>query len=305
MYACPTCKKLHEEKTFYCDECCEYYCSLACFKYQDFHDYYVHGISEISDLTFSCCNIRYCMKCYIDIINLDRGEIIFLCDKCGRFFHDNCSIDSLKQENEGCMCRLCVDLKNSKTNLICRQCHEDCNVTQFSFSCLNDLEQDIHVDFSNCKKFNQLLEVVSSWKDEISECVSVKCNCEICEDIDNELSYIALLHLHKEYSEDQEHYIPDKLLSCKKYKRNAELLDSRVDRCLDCLSQKCDCDMCTNIQCNTTLMRLMFGDKDLNDEINYWDLGNEITPVEVLKALSENTENKCNCKICQCWKQYY
>lgn len=241
MYTCPYCQKIHNEDKFYCIECQKHYCSIECLKYQNSPEYDIHQLGDLSDMTFSCCGNRFCMKCYSEVIYYNRDDdIIYFCNKCNNFFHGDCYLDSLSQGDATCMCKLCIDLDNCTKNIICRKCHDEEDAKLFSFSNLSDIERYLPLDFSKCKKYKRLVDIVNSY------------------------SY----------------------------------------NFLDCLSIKCDCKLCINVECNTTLMRLLFSDEYINDITNYWDMGFDIAPVEVLKYLAENSPNNCNCDICQFWKEY-
>lgn len=313
MYTCPACQKTHEESKFYCDECQKYHCSLECLKYKDFTEYDECRAQELSDLTFSCCGTCYCTKCHSWMMYADTDEIILYCEKCERFFHDECECD-IDHGNESCMCKLCIDLKNNEKKVICPACHNECNVKQFGFENLIDIEQFmsydspvwgnldarqyygkrvkmvytdpnfmkryIGFDFSECKKFEKLKEVLNR---QYSTVVLVK---------------------NEDASDKANQYITKRIVNYKEFENIQEFYKAYIRDCLECKHIECDCKFCKNIKCNTLLFRLMFHDSDLNDGCNAWDMGNDLTPVRVLNEFAKSPENNCNCEICQFWKAY-
>lgn len=280
MYTCPVCQKTHEENKFYCDYCLEFYCSLECLKYQNFPEHDKFGVREMSDLTFNCCGTCYCAKCHSQLMYSGTDEIIRVCELCNRFFHDdcNCEIDPYCG-NESCMCKLCIDLQKGEKKIICKACHNQRNIKQFSFADLSDIKQFIQLDSPEWKNL-------------------------ICRHY-----YGRRAEVEFPDSRTMEHYIGFNFSNCKKYKQLIETFESNryvlsTAECLFANSIECDCNLCKNIKCKTTFARLMFNDWELNDGSNAWDMGCDLTPVEVLKAIAENPENNCDCEICQFWRAY-
>lgn len=313
MHTCPLCQKTHEEDKFFCDECQEYYCSLECLQYKNFPEHDERGVGELADLTFNCCDTCYCAKCHSWMMYSDTGEVILWCEICERLFHDNCDCD-IENGSESCMCKLCIDLKNNEKKVICKACHEQYDVEQLSFADLYDLEKYISFespewenlvsrqffgrrakgefpdpknmeyyigfDFSDCKKFEKLKEILNR---HYSTVVLVK---------------------NEDASDKVNQYITKEIVNYKEFENIQEFYKACIRDCLNCKHIECECKFCKNVKCNTLLFRLMFNDFGLNDHSNAWDMGNDFTPIEILKSIAENSENDCNCDICQFWKAY-
>ena len=285
MFTCPACQKTHEETKFYCDECHEHHCSLDCLKYKDFPEYDECRAQELSDLTFSCCGRCYCTKCHSWMMYADTDEIILWCEKCERFFHEDCQCD-IDNGNDSCMCRLCIDLKKDWKKVICPACHKEHNVKQFSFVNLHDVKQyidsRISFDFSNCKKFKKFREA-------------------LYQDYATSISFYVK---SKDDSDSDDQLVINELSDHEKSKNWKEIFETFIRNCMDCVNMECDCELCKNVKCNTLLFRLLFSDKKLNDDSDAWDYGNDFAPVKVLKSIAERSDNNCNCDICKFWKAY-
>jgi hypothetical protein len=205
-----------------------------------------------------------------------EDEIIVWCEKCKRFFHDDCECD-IEHGNESCMCKLCINLKNNEKKVICPACHDECNVKQFGFENLIDIEQFISFDSPE-------------WENLVSRQYFGRRAKMVCTD-----------------PNFAKHYIGFDFSECKKFEKLKEVVDLpkfNLSNYLPIKSIECDCKFCKNIKCNTLLFRLMFNDFELNDDSNAWDMGNDLTPVRVLNEFAKSPENNCSCEICQFWKAY-
>lgn len=286
MYTCPTCQTTHDEHRFYCDGCVKFYCSLGCLKYQDFPEYNVlyrqdmlnytysapnteywtNGyIHEMTDLSFICCDTCYCAKCHSQLINSPQRENILFCDMCKRFFHNDCHSD-LKYGYESCMCPMCISLELGLKIVVCKNCHEAYNVRPVSMSDLNDLKQFISFDSPEWKK---------------------------------------LIYKDDSNSKDGEQDISFDFSKCQKYQHVKEALEN-----LDTIKEedvlvKCDCELCRNIKCPTTLFRLMYNYPELLDITDDWDKGHDISPILALEMFTSHCPNKCHCEVCQFWGYGY
>ena len=282
MFTCPACQKTHEETKFYCNECNEFYCSLECLKYQNFPEYNVlytykstfkwlvnsgwpfasgvkYYMHDMTDLTFSCCNTCYCAKCHSHLIGSPRRENILFCERCKKLFHNDCNTD-LKNGSSSCMCKLCVGTTLGIKYIICKKCHEKCNIRQLNLSDLNDVNQFISFDSPEWENliYEKRLNSTNGGQDILFD-----------------------------------------FSDCKKYRG---IVDDTIPLDEDNVLIECDCEMCKNIKCPTTLFRLMYSCPELLDATG-WDDGLDIGPIVGLGLFACHRRNDCNCKICQFWAE--
>ncbi len=205
MNACPVCQESNSKSKIYCDNCHEYYCSLKCFRHYVVPLEHVYTVGEVSNLEFTCCKTQYCAKCFAQIL-IEHGRDVdrkpWHCSVCEKFFHDEC--DREMEIGIGCcMCRLCVELGSFYfKNMVCKKCHDDNEVKQFYLMNLEDVKQYASYDLSNCKKFKYLKENSFKSKFEISECLSIRCDCEACKNIKCPTTLIRLMFGDRKWNEE-------------------------------------------------------------------------------------------------------
>ncbi len=251
--------------------CNNFFCSLECLKYQDFPEYDVCGLNELTDLTFSCCNTCYCAKCHLQLIDSDDYSSISFCDMCERFYHyKKCRSGKIVDDGfKRCMCRLCVDLKHDKKKIICRSCHVKHNVKEVCFKDEFDILQCTSLypyDFSDCEKFWSIIEAFES-------------------------------HCHMVFKN------PCRKMAIITKKPKPYVLARAWLRCM-LENHDCDCNICKNIKCNTLLFRLILHNGHINFKNNYWDEGRDLTPVKALYEYASRPDNDCDCEVCQYWRSY-
>ncbi len=272
MYTCPVCQKTHEERKFFCDHCVKYYCSLECLKYQNFPEYNVRHTYKWSvwpNWPFGSRG-KYYMH--------DMTDLTFSC--CNTCYCAKCYshlIDSPSRENI-LFCERCKKLFHN-------DCHSNLKKGNASCMCKLCVSTTLGVKYIICKKCHEkrnIRQLNLSDLNDVKQFISFdspEWENLICYDGGQDISF--------DFSE------------CKKYRG---IVDDTISLDEDNILIECDCELCKNIKCPTTLFRLMYSCPELLDATG-WDDGLDIGPIVGLGLFACHPRNDCNCKICQFWTE--